>query len=279
MRNWSLKSALSAAASAGERIAGKTIEKADELAGKTREKALPATTSALKKAFNGAAGATGYLAEKTFGKYLERKDDAEYPTAPGVPLTTCETTLLKSIFDDDLDTGEVKKYFSEKSHPYVIAMASSAKKIKFYGKDNYVPDYGQTKDAANYWTFVHEMTHVWQFQHPKEDIMRALRNPTRKYDYELSKGKRFQDFGVEQQACIIADYAMQCFFKGVKVPANENKGYYIPVESTIAKAQSLALLHKTVEDRFPQARKTRLAFEPFKNKKPPKQSQLKFKEF
>ncbi len=279
MKKWNLKSALSAATSAGERIAGKTLEKADELAGITREKALPATTSALKKAFNGAAGATGYLAEKTFGKYLERKDDANYPTPPGVALTKGETTLLKSIFGDELDTDEVKKYFSDKPHPYVIAMASSAKKIKFYGKDTHVPDYSQTKDSANYWTFVHEMTHIWQFQHPKEDIMRALRNPTRKYDYELSKDLRFQDFGVEQQACIIADYAMQFLFNGKISPANENKGYFVPVEATTPKPQKLSMLYKTVEDRFPQARKTRLALAPFKNKKPPKQCNLNFKEF
>ncbi|MBU6475432.1 MAG: hypothetical protein KGL10_03380 [Alphaproteobacteria bacterium] len=267
MKKWNLKSTLAAATDAADRLAGKTYEKAEELAGKAREKAAPAAASALKTAFNGATGATGYLAEKTLGKYLERKDDADYPTLSGVPLTAGETALMKSIFGDEIDTDQVKKYLSDKPHPFVIAMASSGKKIKFYGKETHVPDYSQTKNASNYWTFVHEMTHVWQFQHPKEDILRALRNPTRRYDYELSEDSRFQDFGVEQQACIIADYALQCLFRGAKIPANGNNGYYLPVENTDPRAQTLKLLFKTVEDRFPQARETRLTLRP-PSKKP-----------
>ncbi len=265
MRKWGLKSALAKAASA----AGKAYEKADELAEKAKEKALPVAASALKTAYNGAAGMTAYLGEKTIGKYQDHKDDIQYPTAKGEPLTKAEAALLKSIFGDEIDTDKVKKYFSDKEHPYLLARACNGEKIKFYGKNTRVPDYSLTQDASNYFTFVHEMAHVWQLQHPKEDILRDLHNPTRKNNYTLSETSRFQDFGVEQQACIIADYAFQCLFSGKTRPANLSHAHYLPMDATDEKPQNLGLLYKTVEDRFPQARLTRMKRKPAR--KPPAQ--------
>jgi hypothetical protein len=221
----------------------------------------------LKSVFNGVIGAAGYLAEKPLVKIFEANDDIEFPSQPGVPLTKGEAALLKSIFgEQEIQTGDVRKYFADKKHPYAIAAAMSAKKIKFYGKETHAADYSQTNDVTRYWTFVHEMTHVWQYQHPLRDFNRSVHNPTRQYDYKLSPDMQFKNFGVEQQASIIADYAQQFLYQGPK-PANDNM--YGPLnENPYLWPQSLDMLKKTVEDRFPAARNTRLALEA-QNKKPP----------
>jgi len=222
----------------------------------------------LKSVFNGVVGAAGYLAEKPLVKIFEAGDDKEFPSPPGVPLTKGEAALLKSIFgENEIRTGDVRKYFADKKHPYAIAAAMSAKKIKFYGKETHAADYSQTKDVSRYWTFVHEMTHVWQYQHPLRDFNRAIHNPTRQYDYKLSPDMQFKNFGVEQQASIIADYAQQFLFQGSGKPANDNT--YGPLNGNpFQPRESLEMLKKTVEDRFPAARRTRLALEA-QNKKPP----------
>lgn len=220
----------------------------------------------LKSVFNGVKGAAGFLAEKPLVKLFEASDEKEYPTPPGVLLTDGEAKLLKSIFGDEIQTGDVRKYFADKRHPYAIAATMSAKKIKFYGKDTHADDYSQTKYASRYWTFIHEMTHVWQYQHPLRDFNRAINNPTRQYDYKLADDVPFKNFGVEQQASIIADYAEQFLYQGPK-PSNDNT--YSPLnENPYQLPQRLDDLKKVVEDRFPEARKTRLALEE-QRKKPP----------
>ncbi len=222
----------------------------------------------LKTAFDAATGTAGYAAERTIGKYLERKDDVEFPSPAAVPLTSGESALLKSIFGNEINTSIIRKHFAEAASPYAIAATFSSSKVKFYGKQNHSPDYSQTKDTFNYWTFVHEMTHAWQYQHPVQDFSRSVNAPTREYGYELSPKKRFQDFGVEQQASIVADYAQQFIYEGPYKPANQNNGLYMPAETDNFKPQSLDLLQKVIEDRFPVARNTRLKLEAKKSSGP-----------
>lgn len=51
--------------------------------------------------------------------------------------------------------------------------------------------------------FIHEMTHVWQHQSGLNLVFRRL--PFARYRYELKAGKPFHRYGIEQQACIVAD--------------------------------------------------------------------------
>ena len=90
-----------------------------------------------------------------------------------------------------------------------------------------------------------------------------------------AKKAGFKEFGVEQQASIVADYAQQFLRSESRKPANSNSEFYMPVETDNFKMQSLAKLQKVVEDRFPQARKTRLALEA-QGKTPPASRPPKF---
>ena len=200
-------------------------------------------------------------------------EDAKlYPSPPGIPLTAGEVALVKSIFGDEIDTKNVRKYFPEKMKPGTIkgyvtpAQTFGIDAIKFYGTKYQSEDYSQSKDLYLYGTFLHEMTHIWQNQHP------APRAYSYTYQYTLTPRSRFDGFSEEQQSSIIEDYARQFFY--LKQSLN-TKGIdtYIPScasDFNESSLRSLSLLRKVVEDKFPQARKTRLALEAKTNNSPKK---------
>jgi hypothetical protein len=49
----------------------------------------------------------------------------------------------------------------------------------------------------------HELTHVWQYQALKRSGIEILLD--RRYRYEMTPGRRFEDYGAEQQAAIVED--------------------------------------------------------------------------
>jgi hypothetical protein len=54
--------------------------------------------------------------------------------------------------------------------------------------------------------FIHEMTHVWQHQSGINLLLRRL--PFARYHYKLADDRAFAAYGIEQQACIVADAFM-----------------------------------------------------------------------
>jgi len=80
--------------------------------------------------------------------------------------------------------------------------------LKRFGRSNfkdedYKPDYSQEDASYRHW-FIHEMTHVWQYQlgYPVKRV--GMSRPH--YDYILEASKSFSDYNMEQQGDIIADY-------------------------------------------------------------------------
>jgi hypothetical protein len=51
--------------------------------------------------------------------------------------------------------------------------------------------------------FIHELTHVWQSQTRGRFYLPLMRHPFCRYSYELADGRRFEDYGLEQQAEIV----------------------------------------------------------------------------
>lgn len=196
---------------------------------------------------------------------------------PGQPLAAGEISLAKNIFGEEIDTSRIKKYFAplDPREPETLALTLK-QNIYFYGPHMHEPDYSQSA-PDNYETFVHEITHIWQHQHKAQNLAQfihalrsemspLLRSPRKQYDrynqydYKLSENAAFRDFGIEQQAAIIGDYARLFLYPGGYRPLTEylpshRKG---PLESSL---QNAKLLLKTVEERFSQARKTRLTLE------------------
>ena len=53
--------------------------------------------------------------------------------------------------------------------------------------------------------FIHEMVHVWQAQAKGRFYLPLMRHPFCRYDYQLTPGKPFDRYGLEQQAEIVTD--------------------------------------------------------------------------
>jgi hypothetical protein len=177
------------------------------------------------------------------------KDEIDNPIYAEEALIKGEVNIVKGIFGKEINTDFIRKYFSA-GIPGDTARTYGTAKIKFYGSADRQSDYSQPEESVYLYLFMHEMTHIWQNQRGMmRHVYNMLRHPARDHRYELSPQSRFKDFGVEQQADIIGEYAM--------VFLGHNYSFDIGCDK--------ALLQKVVEDRFPEARKTRVALEAWRN--------------
>lgn len=121
------------------------------------------------------------------------------------PLSERELALARSIFGEHIDYKKVR--LDERSH-------LGCRRYRFaYVGFHYINSWGALSDAD----FIHEMVHVWQYQHVGAVyIARALyaQNTHEGYNYggtealqkALKKGLNLLDFNYEQQADIVSDY-------------------------------------------------------------------------
>lgn len=120
------------------------------------------------------------------------------------PLTSGERTLLQSVFSNWIDYDRVRIH-SERWAPVFPndrAMAPNGQ-VYFPGAE-YAPDFSVASFAKRA-TFVHEGTHLYQWYGLNQTVW--LRGPfQRNYDYRLTPGKAFQDYGLEQMSMIAQHY-------------------------------------------------------------------------
>jgi len=128
------------------------------------------------------------------------------------PLTAGEIALARGVFGASIDYSTVTitpdKFLG--FHPEGTAMAPDGN-LYMHGcyKDDYAAEstYGQA-------LFIHEMTHVWQFQNKiLQPVAEAVKlNLKLKFDYAaaypytLDAKKDLLDYNMEQQASIVQDY-------------------------------------------------------------------------
>jgi hypothetical protein len=165
-------------------------------------------------------------------------------------FTEDEISLVQSIFGDELPESVLRKYeidlrYREKKPDhdgFRVAMDCNgySKKINAFGRKYHSKDYSHTEDAFNFGAFIHESTHAWQYLHQNE------RSNQTGYNYELFAGCHLSDFGLEQQPSIVEDYVRVYLFNG-----------YAPPWRTGDTPGNRELLKTVVEERFPEARKTR----------------------
>jgi hypothetical protein len=120
------------------------------------------------------------------------------------PLTAGEIALAHGVFGDALDTAAVTvrhaKFWA--LHPWWVTMAPDGHIWCHPNGFNYSSDFaaGPTGSQAH---FIHELVHVWQVQTGGHLALR--RPPFARYGYTIVPGKPFHRYGIEQQACIVAD--------------------------------------------------------------------------
>lgn len=181
-------------------------------------------------------------------KYSACSDD-NHTQEKGFALTTGELHFAQSIFEEKFDTTGVRMYLvgSKPSYPkYDASVCLDLESVEFYGTKMRSQDYSLENDLDKYGAFIHEMTHIWQFQgkFPTECTV---------YKYDLKADSRFSDYCKEQQAAIVEDYARHFL--------HPRHGRTRPDRGLHNNAKNYRLLAKVVEDQFPQAQKTRLALE------------------
>ncbi|MEZ0262963.1 MAG: hypothetical protein ACAH80_18305 [Alphaproteobacteria bacterium] len=133
---------------------------------------------------------------------------------PARPLTAGETALAKTVFGDSLDYKSItisdEKFMALSMLPEGTAMAPNG---HLFMPGCYKDDYSK---EDTYWKalFVHEMTHVWQYQNkvlaPMAEAVRLNLshgfNYAAAYPYKLDEKKDLIDYNMEQQASIVQDY-------------------------------------------------------------------------
>ena len=63
----------------------------------------------------------------------------------------------------------------------------------------------QESAGFQHW-FIHEMAHVWQYQMKMNVLLRGTMSWAATYEYSLPNYNTLADYGMEQQASILADY-------------------------------------------------------------------------
>ena len=128
-------------------------------------------------------------------------------------LTRGEVLIAKNIFDNLINYNSIKVF----NIPYLpwqpinILMAPNGH--LFINKEVFLEDYSMCSITTQ-GLFIHELTHVLQHQKHKNVFIRGALLQTayyitfKKYDpyrYTLIKGKKFEQYNIEQQAEIARD--------------------------------------------------------------------------
>lgn len=168
--------------------------------------------------------------------------------ATGRPLQPEEKNIVHSIFGDGVNTNNVRLHFMDK-RIFGKSGITLFNQVWIFGKSSASENFGKDLFPD---LFVHEMTHVWQFQHGK------VRPDTfcRTYDYDLKPDSKFSDFCIEQQASMVERYSLRFLYPG-------DMDFMTSVSP-----ESDRLLKKVVETQFPRARELRLFREEQQKKRP-----------
>jgi hypothetical protein len=133
-------------------------------------------------------------------------------------LTKGEETLARAAFVNRIAYDKVRISDGPGNHPFAhLAFAKGNPAITIgstiYFKTDYCADF--SAPGANRKSFLHEMTHVWQYRalgmptfflRYGEDLIAAKGNPDDMYNY-VQGTDRFDKAMIEAQAEMVADYS------------------------------------------------------------------------
>ncbi len=121
------------------------------------------------------------------------------------PLTPGEVALARTVFGDAIDYAPVtikrRKFFP--LQPRGVTMAPMGH-LHFHPEAAHYCDDFSAASLSRQAHFIHEMTHVWQAQTLGRWYLVLRRHPWCRYDYALRPGWKLEQYGIEQQAEIVA---------------------------------------------------------------------------
>ena len=119
-------------------------------------------------------------------------------------LTPGEIELARSMFGDAIDYGRVRivrrKWWP--FQPKSVVMAPTGN-IHFHPNSPLWSEDFSKERLSLQGLFIHEMTHVWQAQTRGRFYLPLMRHPFCRYGYRLIAGRRFEGYGLEQQAELV----------------------------------------------------------------------------
>ena len=186
------------------------------------------------------------IVEDAFPQAQKLREDALKHTVR--PLTRSEINFVYAIFGDQINLEQVKIHLQNINCTKTKASVNSPHAINFWGKSDHSQDYFHDYDPDNFGTFLHEALHIWQRQ-TRGRYTNTDPNIRKIYDYHLdSQTWNFHDYGIEQQASMVEDYARTFLHPDGIARRNWNDA-------------GQEELKKTIEAAFPQAKITRDFFE------------------
>jgi hypothetical protein len=131
-------------------------------------------------------------------------------------LTDGEITMAKEVFGDQIDYNTVKvfdrRFMFILGNNHAQAMAPNGN-IYYPDSSRYSDDFSQDNSRSKKALFMHEMTHVWQYQHgvdlPGSALLEYLSHGCdygEAYKVDTTTPKKFEEYGIEQQAEIVEEY-------------------------------------------------------------------------
>ena len=119
-------------------------------------------------------------------------------------LTPGEVELVTRVFGDSVNAAitSVRHRKFWLFHPWWVTMAPDGHIWCHPNGSDWCADFA-AESLGMRAHFIHEMTHVWQRQSGRNLIV--ARPPLARYRYVLVPGQAFARYGIEQQACIVAD--------------------------------------------------------------------------
>ena len=119
-------------------------------------------------------------------------------------LTTGEITLACSVFGDAIDYAPVRMVRRRwwPFQPRGVVMAPTGN-IHFHPDSNLWSEDFAHENLSLQGLFIHEMTHVWQAQTKGRFYLVLMRHPFCRYGYTIDPARRFDRYGLEQQAELV----------------------------------------------------------------------------
>ncbi len=182
--------------------------------------------------------------------------DVSLPEGRKRSLTIGEIAMAGTLFKDAIDYTRVKVHHGPWwLFSYFQNTAVTPNGEMYYPRKTglYRDDFSDTADPRDKALFMHEMTHVWQYQlgyDVKVAGLKVTRKGAKAYKYLLADDRKFSDYNMEQQGEIVSDYYMICVLQkpnSVWNPSNSTKN---PV--LLAKTIESLLLDPASKANFPQ---------------------------
>lgn len=129
------------------------------------------------------------------------------PTKKGASrlLTPGEISMVTSLFKTAITTSAVRVHNDKYLRFQDENTAMTPNGELYWPQTHFREDYSLETVDYIHW-FMHEMTHVWQYQMGMSVKIRGLFSFAIEYNYDLEKGNLLSGYRMEQQACILSDY-------------------------------------------------------------------------